>query len=186
MVPYMLRSLGVQRDELVLDVGAAQGHVAISAKAAGYRRVAVIDIESYNFALFQNSYDIVCWLCNVESDRLPFDEGEVGAVVCFHLIEHLGSPTHYLSEVHRILRPQGVLVLVTPDWRKQYKTFWRDPTHVHPYDKESMGRLLRMHSFRNTRLSAWGPRFGAGRLKAYQWLPRLGMIGADLLAIANK
>ncbi len=186
MVPYVLQSLQIAHDELVVDVGAAQGHVAISAREAGYRNVIALDIDPYNFQVFQQSYGIRSQLCNVDTDALPFGDGEIAAMVCFHLIEHLRSVDHFLPEVHRALRIGGVLVLVTPDWRKQYKTFWRDPTHKHPYDKESIARLLRMHQFVRTRTSSWGPRYGAGRVKGYRWFPTLGMIGADLMAVAFK
>jgi hypothetical protein len=43
-----------------------------------------------------------------------------------------------------------------------------------------------MHLFIGTRISSWGPRYGAGKVKAYRWLPVLGMIGVDLLAVAYK
>jgi hypothetical protein len=82
-----------------------------------------------------------------------------------------------------VLGKSRAIALVTPDWRKQYKTFWRDPTHVHPYDRESIARLLRMHGFRHVQTCAWGSAYGLGRMGAYRLLPRLGLIGRDLLSI---
>jgi ubiquinone/menaquinone biosynthesis C-methylase UbiE len=186
MIPYLLRELAVGGDEIVVDVGAAQGHLAISAKVAGYKHLVAVDVDSYNFQLFGRRYEIRCELCDVSKERLPFGNQEVGAVFCFHLIEHLHSVELFLAEAYRVLRPGGALAIVTPDWRKQYKSFWRDPTHVHPYDKQSIARVLRMHSFCKIVISSWGPRYGSGRLKAYRWIPKLGMIGADLLAVAFK
>jgi hypothetical protein len=72
-----------------------------------------------------------------------------------------------------------------PDWRKQFKTFYRDPTHLRPYDKDSIARLLRVHNF-NASVFSWGSAFGLGRLKSYIWFAKLGMIGQDILAIAIK
>jgi ubiquinone/menaquinone biosynthesis C-methylase UbiE len=186
MVPYLLELLRIGRDEVVVDVGAAQGHAAISAKVAGYQRVVVVDIDPFNYPLFRQRYAIRGELCDVSREALPFGDAQVGALICFHLIEHLYAAGTFLSETRRVLRTDGALILVTPDWRKQYRTFWRDPTHTHPYDKESIARLLRMYSFSKTWVSSWGPRYGAGRLQAYRWLPKLGMIGADLLAVAVK
>ena len=186
MIPYVLALAGVKRDELVADVGAAQGHCIISAAQAGYSNLAVVDVEAQNFELFSTSYQIRCYLRDVEGDPLPFADNEVGAIVCFHLIEHLGKPDNFVREAFRSLKPNGVLALVTPDWRKQYKTFWRDPTHVHPYDKESISRLLRIQRFKEVRTHSWGSAYGLGRLEAYRWAPRLGMIGRDMLALAFK
>ena len=83
-----------------------------------------------------------------------------------------------------MLKPGGMLFLVTPDWRKQFKTFYRDPTHVRPYDGVALERLLRMHGL-DAETSAWGSAFGLGRVQAYLRFPRLGMIGRDLLAVAT-
>jgi len=104
----------------------------------------------------------------------------------FHVIEHLSRPDVYLFEINRILRNGGgVAFLVTPDWRKQFKAFYRDPTHIRPYDKESVARLLRIWNFR-ANVFSWGSAYGLGRLKLYRWFPRLGMIGRDILAVGIK
>jgi len=186
MVPYILKQIGVARDELIVDVGAAQGHGLIPAYCAGYEKLAAVDIDPWNFSLFEDRYRIRTFRCDVERESLPFRDGEVSALMCLHLIEHLQSPRLFISEVYRVLRPKGRFVIVTPDWQKQYKIFWRDPTHVHPYDKVSIARLLRMHGFQDVRTHSWGPRYGMGRLHAFRWFPRLGMIGIDMLALGSK
>lgn len=186
MLPYMVQKLGVRRDELIVDVGAAQGHCSISLKHSGYDNIAVVDIDPYNFALFREDYKFQCHQCDVSKEAFPIDDNTAGLILNFHLIEHLENPGHFLDEAFRILRKGGVIALVTPDWRKQYKIFYRDPTHVHPYDKESIGRLFRIHGFSDIRIYSWGSAFGLGRMQAYRLFPRLGMIGSDLLALGCK
>jgi SAM-dependent methyltransferase len=106
-------------------------------------------------------------------------------LLAFHLIEHLRDAGNLLREARRVLTRQGVLAIVTPDWRKQYKSFWRDPTHLRPYDKESMMRLLRMHGF-SASVRSWNPRWGLARIRAYRLLPQLGMVGTEILALGTK
>lgn len=186
MVPHVLRIGGIGRDELVVDLGAAQGHCAVSARLGGYERVAAVDVDPENFATFASRYGIEGHLCDLEVGPLPFADGSVGAFISFHVIEHLLKPDAMLREAHRTLRPGGVIALVTPDWRKQYKTFFRDPTHIHPYDKTSVCRLLEIHGFQRVGVYSWGSRWGLGRLGAFRWRPRLGMIGVDLLALGFR
>ena len=47
----------------------------------------------------------------------PFDDAQFDAVYAFHIIEHLtpGEGKGFLSELHRILKPGGMLRLSTPD-----------------------------------------------------------------------
>jgi len=48
-------------------------------------------------------------------------------VIASHIIEHLANPLAMLVDIHRVLRPGGLLVLLVPD---RHRTFdrYRDPT----------------------------------------------------------
>ena len=53
---------------------------------------------------------------DAEKDRFPYDDGQFSTVLCCELIEHLfEDPMHLMSEVNRILKPGGHLVLTTPN-----------------------------------------------------------------------
>ena len=55
-------------------------------------------------------------LFDAEKDRFPYDDGYFSTVLCCELIEHLPSdPMHMMSEINRILKPGGTLVLTTPN-----------------------------------------------------------------------
>jgi SAM-dependent methyltransferase len=56
---------------------------------------------------------------------LPFAEGSFDAVLCSQVLEHVFKPEEFLSEIHRVLRPGGVLLLATP-------FAWDE--HEQPYD----------------------------------------------------
>ena len=185
MIPWLLSYYGISKEEVVVDIGAGQGHALIPLYRTGWTRLVAVDSDDCNFELFKNQYGARVLLCDVEKQPLDLETSSVGVIICLHLIEHLRDPSNLLSECLRTLKPNGKLFVVTPDWRKQYKTFWRDPTHVRPYDKESIERLLNIHGFA-TQVFSWNSRFGLGRLRAYRWFPRLGMIGMDLLAVSAK
>jgi glycosyltransferase involved in cell wall biosynthesis/SAM-dependent methyltransferase len=55
-------------------------------------------------------------LFDAEKDRFPYCNGHFSTVLCCELIEHLPTdPMHMMSEIHRILKPGGHLVLTTPN-----------------------------------------------------------------------
>lgn len=55
-------------------------------------------------------------LFDAEKDPFPYPGGHFSTVLCCELIEHLfHDPMHLMSEVNRILKPGGHLVLTTPN-----------------------------------------------------------------------
>ena len=57
-------------------------------------------------------------------DRLTaLDDASQEFVICSHLLEHLAEPIGFLREIHRVLRPGGLVLILLPD---RHRTFDRD------------------------------------------------------------
>jgi SAM-dependent methyltransferase len=53
---------------------------------------------------------------NVEEDEFPYDSGSFDVVLFCEMIEHLlMNPLFTLGQIHRVLKPGGVLVVTTPN-----------------------------------------------------------------------
>ncbi|HTQ55416.1 MAG TPA: glycosyltransferase [Bryobacteraceae bacterium] len=62
------------------------------------------------------TFDCAIDLFDAEKDRYPYPDGYFSTVLCCELIEHLTEdPMHLMSEIHRIVKPGGHLVLTTPN-----------------------------------------------------------------------
>jgi SAM-dependent methyltransferase len=79
-------------------------------------------------------------------------EGSLGAVVSFHVIEHL--PAALLDRLvrlaYRALKPGGVLILETPNPLSMLvaaRSFWLDPTHQRPVHPESLKLMYELAGF---------------------------------------
>ncbi len=67
-------------------------------------------------------------VADLNTDRLsPVADASQDFVICSHVLEHLAEPIGLLDDIHRVLRPGGVLLLFLPD---RHRTFdrHRDPT----------------------------------------------------------
>jgi len=70
------------------------------------------DIKSSDDERFECALE----LFDAEKDRFPYSDGYFSTVLCCELVEHLTEdPMHMMSEINRILRPDGHLVLTTPN-----------------------------------------------------------------------
>jgi SAM-dependent methyltransferase len=55
-------------------------------------------------------------LFNIETDEFPYPDASFDVVVFSELIEHLGvNPVRTLAEIHRVLRPNGAVIVTTPN-----------------------------------------------------------------------
>jgi SAM-dependent methyltransferase len=93
---------------------------------------------------------------------IPFIGSKFDSVVAVSLIEHLDvNEGHlFIEEAFRVLRPGGVIFLVTPNFRSPLRyvqgDHWfgfSDKTHVTFYTPNHMRRLLAAHGFDGVRFA---------------------------------
>lgn len=71
-----------------------------------------------------------------------FKENSIDGIYCAHVIEHVSKPKELLTHFYKILKPGGILQIKTPNFAKSYFFFYDDPTHVMPFTKAKIFRLL--------------------------------------------
>jgi SAM-dependent methyltransferase len=80
----------------------------------------------------------------VELSPLPFPDNHFDAVLSFQVIEHVPSVANYLSEIRRVLKPDGTFVCATPDrrWRLFPRQRPFNVFHVEEWSPDEMEQLL--------------------------------------------
>jgi SAM-dependent methyltransferase len=105
----------VPRGGTILDLGCAQGNLAILAGERGYRTVA-IDLRPgfLTYARKKDDRSVVRW---VVGDALtpPIRLASCDAVVLGELLEHVADPGRLLAAAVRLVKPGGILIATTPN-----------------------------------------------------------------------
>ncbi|HEX5225351.1 MAG TPA: methyltransferase domain-containing protein, partial [Solirubrobacteraceae bacterium] len=97
------------------------------------------------------------------AEPLPFAEGRFDGVVVKDLLEHLDRPADLVSEVHRVLRPGGLVFASSPDAQGWV---WDDYTHRRPYTRKSFRLLFADQGFEVLRVGYESVAPGVGVLSA--------------------
>ena len=101
-----------------LDLGCAQGNVALLLAEAGMESWAV-DLRPHFLEYAGQKYERGKFRrCAANAEALPFADGTFDLVVWGEMIEHVAYPERVLSEIRRVLRPGGHLVLSTPNGQR--------------------------------------------------------------------
>jgi SAM-dependent methyltransferase len=101
----------------VLDVGAGHGMLLALLHELGHECHAVdFGGQSERYPAVYRGRAISFHPCNVEVDPLPFRDDSLDAVACCQVLEHFThSHLHAVSEMHRVLRPDGVIEIDVPN-----------------------------------------------------------------------
>lgn len=86
-------------------------------------------------------------------NRLPFKEGTFDTVLCMSVLEHVRDPDWVIGEIHRVLRPGGLLLLCVPF----FYPYHPDPDDYWRFTASGIRELLR--EFRDVRVLPLGGRF---------------------------
>lgn len=101
----------------ILDCGAVPPLLTAAAAALDYR-VSAVDRAPQRFAGANEELDLDVHTCDIETEALPFAAGSFDAVLLNEVFEHLRiDPIFTVSELRRVLKSDGKLLLSTPNLR---------------------------------------------------------------------
>lgn len=130
----------------LLDVGCAMGGFLYLARQEGFD-VTGVEVSTFCTNFIKNKLGIEVHNVDLLSARLP--SGTYDVVTLWDVIEHLRNPVETVNEIHRILRPGGILCFSTGDVNSFYARimgrFWHlltPPQHLFYFTPKSIRKML--------------------------------------------
>jgi 2-polyprenyl-6-hydroxyphenyl methylase/3-demethylubiquinone-9 3-methyltransferase len=168
----------VQAGERVLDVGCGEGHLAAELARAG-AEVVGIDVAAEPLRRARLRHPELDLRQVAAEGAWPLADASFDAVWAGETIEHVADTAGWLSEVRRVLRSGGGLLLSTPDHGRLRMLWWAlaprafdahfDPRadHLRFYRSRTLTELLEEFGFHDVNVrSAGGPPGARRRLLA--------------------
>jgi ubiquinone/menaquinone biosynthesis C-methylase UbiE len=99
----------------------------------------------------------------VDGNALPFPDSSFDVLTAWHVIEHVADVERTLADWFRVLRPNGVLALETPDASSpivrlrgsSYRKFWA-PEHTYTFTPSTLAEFMQRAGFELLRRPAFG------------------------------
>ncbi len=135
----------------LLDVGCAFGDCLLEAIDLGWNDVRGVELSTYAYKLAkQKGLNII----NSKLESKTYPKNYFDVVTSQDVIEHIPSFSSHLKNIHTVLRPGGIVFIVTPDiggsWRRLLGRFWyhyKPGEHVVYFSEKTIARALKNAGF---------------------------------------
>jgi 2-polyprenyl-3-methyl-5-hydroxy-6-metoxy-1,4-benzoquinol methylase len=186
--------LSVKTTGRILDVGCASGTLLWLAKQKGFEVKGVeVARGAARFARNILGMDVVCG----QLADAHFRDGEFDVVTMIHVLEHMPDPCQVLRDTYRVLKEDGVLLVVVPNFASwsserdgdQWK--WLQPeNHYSHFTPQAIARVIEGEGFVSQITSEEG-RFGEEAIRALYRPDEIQSIsrelrGSEIIVAARK
>ncbi len=162
----------IPKDGSVLDLGA--GYCDFINNVEAKNKIAL----DYSPDLKKYIGDGVKMINNPVTDMSEVPNDSIDVVFASNLFEHLSDEelSKTMSEIRRILKDNGKLILMQPNYRLSYKTYFDDHTHKKIFSDVSLGTFLVEHGFdieiRMSRFLPFSLKSRPSIVPVYPWIIR--------------
>ena len=106
------------------------------------------------------------FLCNIEKDKLPFEDNSVEEIRAHHILEHIGAGfIPLMQELYRVAKHGCILDIVVP--HHFHDNFYSDPTHCRPITVGGMYMFCQKTN--KEHIEAYGSSSGMGLKYNVNW-----------------
>lgn len=151
LIKYLIKRFNLKKNQKILELGCGRGEFLNEFCQSGLDAYGV-DLSDYS----KNYFPKLKFLkTDLENKRLPFDDSLFDVIYSKSFIEHFYYPEKIFKEAYRVLKPGGIIITLTPEWKYIYKTFYDDYTHRVPFTKESLRDIHKIYNFKEVKVESF-------------------------------
>jgi SAM-dependent methyltransferase len=143
------------RDKVVADIGCAGGSFLDQVSGLASRLIAIEPGRIYHASLKERGYLVFPYAAQADGAM----RGQVDMAVSIQVIEHVLNPREFLEDIRPLLKPDGLLLVSTPNRRDilnsllpdDYPQFFYRVVHRWYFDEESLIRCAGLAGFEPVR-----------------------------------
>ena len=128
------------KNRVVIDLGCGVGYGTVALAKARARKVYGIDInkDAIEYAKAQYCHKNITYsVKDALNTKLPSRIADV--VIAFEVIEHAKNPKKFLQEAARLLKPDGIFIMSTPN---SEASFGNNPYHIKEFTLQELTKIL--------------------------------------------
>jgi SAM-dependent methyltransferase len=96
--------------KVLLDLGCGRAATVLRAQAANFKSAYGVDME-----IAEPIHEGNLTLLPADAAHIPLPPASVDVIISINVLEHLADPEAVLEECHRVLRPGGHVIILTPN-----------------------------------------------------------------------
>lgn len=125
----------------VIDIACGTGFGCSILADAGARLVIGVDKE----IVARETASESVYFCSGDGTRIPLHDESVDVITSFETIEHIEDDLAFVTELHRVLKSDGSLILSTPNGLHSPKRGDKpaNPFHIREYKPQALEEILR-------------------------------------------
>ncbi len=134
------------KDKVIADIACGEGYGSFLLSSSA-QSVIGVDVDKDTITSAKKKYSNTSNLKYLQSNALDLniDDNSFDVVVSFETLEHLTEQEELLGEFSRVLKPEGILIISTPD--KEVYSEENDHNHFHVKEltKKEFDSLIETH-----------------------------------------
>jgi ubiquinone/menaquinone biosynthesis C-methylase UbiE len=144
LAKYLTEKYLIKKNSRLLDLGCGRGEFL-----RGF-----IEQGMVGFGMDQaDAAKLICPTAIIKvgnlEDKLPFEDNYFDVVYSKSVVEHFYYPEKIMAEIYRVLKPNGLVITMTPDWKHNVICFHEDFTHRTAFTLQSLSDIHNVSHFRN-------------------------------------
>ena len=151
LINYLFNRFKMSKNQKILELGCGRGEFLNEFVKCGLE-VHGVDISDYSEQFFS---ELNFKKVDMENEKLPYQDNYFDFIYSKSFIEHFYYPEKIFKEAYRVLKPGGMIITLTPEWKYIYKSFYEDFTHRVPFTKVSLKDIHSMNNFNSINVESF-------------------------------